>query len=341
MPSKTTKNDIWMPIYIGDYLADTADLDAERSGCYLLWLMYYWRKGPLPDSIDDLVLIGKLRGQNAPGIVQTLLTQFFTLEADGMYHQKRADHEKTKSTQLKNRNIKGGQTRVQIATRQSNGRFAPAYGQPDVQPNRTQAGSPLDQPNFDQNSTNDQWATYETKNSQPSQPDASQQPAYYPANSQPSGQPKSSPSQSQSHKEQELKLLSPEATYKIRPEEFGNAWNRNCEPLPRIDAFTESRKKKVSLRMKQGLTLEKFTDAVKLCTQKPFLRGNGNRGWKASFDWLIQNDTNIQRVFEEDWGIGGGKINGRPSAESKQAATHAAFDQYNAELDAQEEVDRR
>lgn len=91
MPSKT---DIWMPLYIGDILADTAHLDAERFGCYMLWLMHYWRKGPLSGNIDDLVGIGKLRGKDAPSIAQELLSEFFTVEEDSRWHQKRADIEK-------------------------------------------------------------------------------------------------------------------------------------------------------------------------------------------------------------------------------------------------------
>ncbi len=88
-----TKADIWMPLYIGDYLADTSHLDAERHGCYLLWMMRYWRKGPLPDDLPDLVNSGRLIGTNAPSIAQALLNEFFTKNGDGLWHQKRQDIE--------------------------------------------------------------------------------------------------------------------------------------------------------------------------------------------------------------------------------------------------------
>lgn len=88
-----TKTDIWMPLYIGDILADTSHLDAERFGCYMLWLMHYWRKGPLSGNIPDLVGIGKLRCSDAPSIAQALLIEFFVKNGDSKWHQKRADLE--------------------------------------------------------------------------------------------------------------------------------------------------------------------------------------------------------------------------------------------------------
>ena len=81
-----------MPLYIGDYLADTGHLDTVSHGAYLLMLIHYWRKGPLPDNNDQLCSICKL-GYDAWSIVQALLDEFFTLETDGRYHQSRADHE--------------------------------------------------------------------------------------------------------------------------------------------------------------------------------------------------------------------------------------------------------
>ena len=85
-----------MPLYIGDYLADTASLDAQRSGAYLHLLMHYWRKGPLPDDNDSLLSIAKLNGHDAPSILQALLREFFTLQDDGLWHQTRQDKERQK-----------------------------------------------------------------------------------------------------------------------------------------------------------------------------------------------------------------------------------------------------
>ncbi len=87
----SSKRDIWVPIYIADFIADTAHLDAARSGCYLLWIMHYWRRGPLSGNLEDLAAIGRLRGNDAPSIAQAMLDEFFTVGSDGLWHQKRLD----------------------------------------------------------------------------------------------------------------------------------------------------------------------------------------------------------------------------------------------------------
>lgn len=93
---------------------------------------------------------------------------------------------------------------------------------------------------------------------------------------------------------------------KIRPEEFGNVWNRRRGPLPKIETFTESRRKKVLTRVRQGLTLERFTEAVENCRVKPFLCGENDRGWTATFDWLVENDKNVEKAINNPYGGGNG-----------------------------------
>ncbi len=86
------KVDIWMPLVIGDYLADTMHLTTEQHGAYLLLLMHYWRKGPLAADPAALAPIAKLSG-DAWSNAWALLEPFFPLAQDSFRHNKRADEE--------------------------------------------------------------------------------------------------------------------------------------------------------------------------------------------------------------------------------------------------------
>ena len=113
----------------------------------------------------------------------------------------------------------------------------------------------------------------------------------------------SSSSSTTTDKEPELTLLSPTAPKKeIRPEEFANTWNRLRGKLPKVERFTESRRNKIKTRMKEGLTLERFAEAVENCTTKPFLRGDNDDGWTATFDWLVENDKNLEKAINNPYG---------------------------------------
>lgn len=50
----------WMPLYVGQYLADTAHLGAADHGAYLLLIMHYWMNDGLPTDDRLLARIAKM-----------------------------------------------------------------------------------------------------------------------------------------------------------------------------------------------------------------------------------------------------------------------------------------
>lgn len=92
-------NGTWMPLYIGDYLGDTMELDGAQHGAYLLLLMYYWRNGPLPTEDAKLAQIARTDLRLWKKIVGPVVKAFFH-EKDGRLHQKRADQELAKAEEI-------------------------------------------------------------------------------------------------------------------------------------------------------------------------------------------------------------------------------------------------
>lgn len=95
-----SRADTWMPLNVGDYLADTMHLNAAQHGAYLLLIMHYWCNGPLPDDDTKLANITrtKLRAWNRD-IGSTIRTFFFKGE-DSLLHQKRCDEERAKAAEI-------------------------------------------------------------------------------------------------------------------------------------------------------------------------------------------------------------------------------------------------
>ena len=94
------------------------------------------------------------------------------------------------------------------------------------------------------------------------------------------------------------------------------------QKLPEVRALSEERKRKCLARIHRARSqgrleeyLSDFRKAVARAQNSAFLTGDGERGWKASFDWFVQNDTNLLKVLEGKYdgpanGQRGGKTHG-------------------------------
>lgn len=100
------RTDTWMPLYIGDYLADTGHLSTVEHGAYMLLLMHYWRTGPLPDDDEQ---IGYIVRMDAPDWLRIAkkIRAFFS-PSRGRLHQKRIDVEIARAQRISEKRAQSG-----------------------------------------------------------------------------------------------------------------------------------------------------------------------------------------------------------------------------------------
>ena len=87
----SAKADIWMPLYIGDYLRDTTRLTTAQHGAYMLLIMDYWTNGAPPDDDAVLASITKSTPEDWAKIRAAIASKF-QIEG-GVWRHSRIDHE--------------------------------------------------------------------------------------------------------------------------------------------------------------------------------------------------------------------------------------------------------
>lgn len=86
---------IWMPVFIGDLLADTMHLTPAEFGAYMRIMFHQWRRGHM-DEGDIPTITGM--SADAWSIAQAKLKEFLSIDEAGLLFQKRTDREKEKAT---------------------------------------------------------------------------------------------------------------------------------------------------------------------------------------------------------------------------------------------------
>lgn len=96
----------WMPLYIGDYLADTGHLSATEHGAYLLLLMHQWQTGTLPADDVSLCRIARVHPPHWPRIRERLAPFFGNPKTGVSWYQKRLGLEYNKAVEISQKRAK-------------------------------------------------------------------------------------------------------------------------------------------------------------------------------------------------------------------------------------------
>jgi len=76
----------YMQLYVNDYLADTAHLNAVQHGAYMLLLMNYWQQGkPLNNSRERLATVARMTSEEWEDN-REILAEFFWIDGDIWTH---------------------------------------------------------------------------------------------------------------------------------------------------------------------------------------------------------------------------------------------------------------
>lgn len=89
------------------------------------------------------------------------------------------------------------------------------------------------------------------------------------------------------------------AREEISCEDFMNAWNEICISLSKVKSLPDRRKQKIKLRVAEMETIEKVREIFTRIEASDYCRGS--KGWKVTFDWIIDNSINWRKVDEGNY----------------------------------------
>lgn len=82
-------------------------------------------------------------------------------------------------------------------------------------------------------------------------------------------------------------------------------WNETCKGFNNVHTLSKSRKAKIGVRVTEMGGVEKAMQTIEKLFRKvsesKFLNGDNDRSWKASFDWMFENDKNWVKVIEGNY----------------------------------------
>ena len=98
-------------------------------------------------------------------------------------------------------------------------------------------------------------------------------------------------------------------------QEILSLFNSICVSLPKAYKLTELRKSRIAKAEKDNVDWKSFFEKIE---KSSFLTGKNNKGWRATFDWII-NPTNLVKILE-------GNYDNRQTGKSIYSSQNASYD---------------
>lgn len=96
------------------------------------------------------------------------------------------------------------------------------------------------------------------------------------------------------------------------PTELAALWNRFSPPLPKCRELSATRRKAAQARLRAHPEHEYWLSVVARIADSAFCKGENDRAWKATFDWLLRPDTST-RVLEGKYDSTGSRTSSKSS----------------------------
>jgi hypothetical protein len=76
------------------------------------------------------------------------------------------------------------------------------------------------------------------------------------------------------------------------PDELVQVWNNNCGALPKVERLSSKRVRKAKSRLREEPDISYWEKVITRMAQSNFCQGE--KGWIANFDFLLQPDTHVK-----------------------------------------------
>lgn len=82
-------------------------------------------------------------------------------------------------------------------------------------------------------------------------------------------------------------------------QQIADMYNATCVSFPRLTRLSEKRKRAIKARLRK-YSIDDIKRAFELAEESDFLKGENNRNWSATFDWML-NDANMAKILDGNY----------------------------------------